>query len=143
MEFEGEVGLDRGGLAKEMFTIAIRDLIRKTEVLSSCANGRIYWFTEVDGEEHESKSKQAKITNRSPGSQLSSEFILGLLAGLAVYNGVYIDLPLPSSIYKLMKKREVSQTLLSNIYNYYYNISSVNSQLWLIYGKWTMILQGD
>lgn len=114
VEFEGEVGLDRGGLAKEMFTIAIRDLIRTTGVLAASGNGRIYWFTRVDSSDE--SNKQARTDSNSPKSldTTSPEFILGLLAGLAVYNGIYVDLPIPSSIYKLMKNKEVNHVTGNN-----------------------------
>ncbi len=106
VEFEGEIGLDRGGLAKELLTIAVRDLINTSHVLSPCTNGRFYWFTNNDV-----GNKQAKIDTNSPKSyncKLSAEFVLGLLASLAVYNGIYIDLPIPPSIYKILKNKEVS-----------------------------------
>ena len=34
-------------------------------------------------------------------------YFLGLLVGLAAYNGVHVDLPLPPSIYKTIKGEEV------------------------------------
>ena len=111
VEFQGEIGLDRGGLAKEMFTIAIRDLITCTNVFSPCSNGHVYWFTRCSAYSFEPifKHRGTETINNDMFDNIQPEFLLGLLASLAVYNGIFVDVPLPSSIYKVLLGNPVSQ----------------------------------
>ncbi len=111
VEFKDEVGLDRGGLAKELFTIAIRDLIRESKVLSPCCNGRVYWFTRHESTLQIPTMKQPRTDSSSFSSlfnEIPPEYLLGLLTALAVYNGIFVNLPLPPAIYKVKLGKQVS-----------------------------------
>lgn len=111
MEFAGEIGLDRGGLKKELFTIAIRDLIRESKVLSPCANGHVYWFTRSSSSSSSPTLKQQRKDSESAKlfSEIQPEYLLGLLAALALYNGIFVDLPLPQAIYKVKLGKQVRE----------------------------------
>eukprot|EP01038_Epipyxis_sp_PR26KG_P010000 gene10000-13455_t len=115
VEFKNELGVDQGGITKELFTLAIRDIIATGKVVSPVNNDRVVWFSNstpinsspetVEMVDESSKKKNSK--------NYSLEYYLGLIVGLAAYNGVFIDIPLPPSIYKLMIGKQLS---LSDLY---------------------------
>jgi hypothetical protein len=119
----GEEGLDQGGLSKELFTLMIQEFIEVTVsstlhrcshqtipsppfallyqlgVLCSCGeDGRLVWFN------HAAAVDAAHIAS---SSGLSTQYMLGLVTGLAVYNSVLIGLPLPSSVYKIFTRESL------------------------------------
>jgi hypothetical protein len=67
--------------------------------LAPTSSARHLWF---------SKDTRSPLVLAIGDSLYSSEFILGLVVGLAAFNGVFVDLPLPSFIYKIVSGREVS-----------------------------------
>ena len=85
--FEGEAGVDAGGVRKEFFQLLIEQLFAEqygmfSRVGLGSAVGERVWFNrDCDwcGEEFE---------------------LVGLLVGLAVYNGVLLDVHFPSVVYK-------------------------------------------
>lgn len=145
VSFKGEIGVDYGGVKREFFTIAIKEIITKTDLLGTCANGHMVWFTgnrllaretaaarESVREREEGVYKQARLTTASAAVHSSAKetsatsasssrkekyqdlaqarplaYYLGLLVGLAAYNEVHVDVPLPSCIYKTIKGEEV------------------------------------
>lgn len=42
--FQGEMGVDRGGVTKELITVALRNIVKETDVLSPTGNGYHLWF---------------------------------------------------------------------------------------------------
>lgn len=144
VEFSGEIGVDYGGIKRELFTLAVKDLVTRTTMFAPCSGGRLMWFnhhrdrsvlssTGASHPEHAQSPqgnarKQARLDGNSfefftstPGG-LEAEssrstvtvaaryplpFYLGLLVGLAVYNGVHVNLPLPHCVYKTIKGEEV------------------------------------
>jgi hypothetical protein len=151
VSFKGEIGVDYGGVKREFFTIAIKEIIAKTDLLGTCANGHMVWFTgnrlllaretaAAQGSTREAREreegvhKQARLTTASaavhssvkdasaPSANSSRKekyhdltqarplaYYLGLLVGLATYNEVHVDVPLPSCIYKTIKGEEVNK----------------------------------
>eukprot|EP01034_Spumella_vulgaris_P026028 gene26026-32554_t len=95
--FKGEIAVDRGGVTKELFTLAIRQIVHETNVLSPTSSARHLWF---------SKDTRSSLALAIGDGLFSTEFILGLVVGLAAFNGVFVDLPLPSFIYKIISGRE-------------------------------------
>ncbi|CAD7697676.1 unnamed protein product [Ostreobium quekettii] len=83
VHFIGEEGIDAGGVKKEFFQILVEKLLSVDYgMLAYQPESRTYWFNPVSLE-HE------------------DEFLLiGLVVGLAVYNGVLLDFPLPMALYK-------------------------------------------
>ena len=83
VEFTGEEGLDYGGVRKEFFQLILRDLFNPDFgmfVLSE--DTRLYWF------------------NKDTLDSAEQFKLLGLLAGIALYNNVNLDMKFPQPVYK-------------------------------------------
>lgn len=52
VEFEGESGVDAGGLTKELMTLAIQALVARTGVVAPTNSGRHVWFTRTESNLH-------------------------------------------------------------------------------------------
>lgn len=124
--------MDLGGIKREFFTIAVKEIVTKTTLLGTCANGRMAWFTGLSSSSssanHSIFNKQARrsdtdgsVSSSAPTSsgapmesdELSSlsrplAYYLGLIVGLAAYNDVHVDVPFPPCIYKIIKGQQVS-----------------------------------
>ncbi|KAF6035865.1 HECTD2 [Bugula neritina] len=82
--FVGEPGLDLGGLTKEWFLILLRDLFRpEYGMFVYTKSADTYWFS---------------LHNRD--AKLKEFNLIGVLMGLAVYNGINLDIRLPFIAYK-------------------------------------------
>lgn len=81
--FIGEDGIDAGGVKKEFFQLLITELLCPDYgMLVFMPESRTYWFNPCTLE-------------------AEAEFLLvGLVLGLAIYNGVILDFPLPLALYK-------------------------------------------
>lgn len=90
VRFEGEEGVDAGGVQKEFFQLLVRRLFDPRFgmfVLDAASNS--FWF--------------------SHASEDMAEFeLVGTLLGLAVYNGVVLDLRLPPAAYKKLMQAPLS-----------------------------------
>jgi hypothetical protein len=136
VEFKGEIGVDYGGVKRELFTLAGKELVTSTPLLAPCSNGRFMWFAT----QHRSRTGPGYATS-VPGTPSSAEharkqvrlgeafvfpsttadgasaaphvpahslaFYLGLVVGLGTYNGVHVNLPLPQCVYKTIKGEQV------------------------------------
>ncbi|CAN6482306.1 unnamed protein product [Victoria cruziana] len=83
--FDGEEGVDEGGVRKEFFEILVRDLFNAGYGMFVYNDEtRNFWFNanSIDSE-HEF-------------------WLVGTILGLAIYNGVILDLHLPKVVYKKM-----------------------------------------
>lgn len=82
VKFVGEEGIDEGGVKKEWFQLVVKELFdAKYGMFTTDKANRLQWF--------------------NPASEDFGEFeLLGKLLGLAVYNGVILDLHFPSLVYK-------------------------------------------
>eukprot|EP00753_Platysulcus_tardus_P019998 PLAT7684.1.p1 GENE.PLAT7684.1~~PLAT7684.1.p1 ORF type:complete len:1089 (+),score=659.90 PLAT7684.1:30-3269(+) len=81
--FRGEEGVDEGGLTKEFFTLLLTQLFDPAYGMYVYDDKtRTYWFTRdaLEGED--------------------AFFLVGLLLGLAIYNGVRVDVRFPLVVYK-------------------------------------------
>ncbi len=79
--------MDAGGVTKELFTLAIRKFVTESNLLQLCDDGRHLWFT---------RTKNVLMESNS-----FDEYLLGILLGLACYNGVLVNLPIAPVVYKL------------------------------------------
>lgn len=90
VHFIGEDGIDAGGVKKEFFQLLLADMLcpdyGMLQFLPEC---RTYWFNP---------------TTLEPDEDF---LLLGLVVGLAVYNGVLLDLPLPLALYRKVLGQEV------------------------------------
>jgi hypothetical protein len=90
IKFAGEDGVDAGGVQKEFFQLIVRDIFNPDfGMFVMDKDTRSYWF--------------------SPLSQEFREFeLIGTILGLAIYNGVILDVHFPHVVYKkLMGRRAV------------------------------------
>jgi len=103
--FKNEMGQDYGGLKRELFSLAIREITKVPEVFAACHNQRMVWFRSrtPDRDATSSPTKGRRMHHYKH----SIEFYFGLLVGLAAFNGVHVDLPLPPFMYKLLRSEQV------------------------------------
>lgn len=98
VHFIGEDGVDAGGVKKEFFQLLMVELLSPNYgMLIFREETRTYWF--------------------DPGTFESDDsfFLLGLVVGLAVYNGVLLDLPLPLALYRKILGLDVKLRDLKDI----------------------------
>lgn len=90
VHFIGEDGVDGGGVKKEFFQLLMTELLCPDYgMLAHQPESNTYWFDPATLE-------------------ADDEFLLlGLVIGLAVYNGVLLDLPLPLALYRKILGQEV------------------------------------
>lgn len=104
VEFAGEDGVDQGGVTRELFSIAFKEIVKKTSLLSPCGNmGEYLWFTRNAG----AALSRSATSGHAFDDTLCDEFMLGVLVGLAVHNRVLVDLPLVPVVYKLLNGQKV------------------------------------
>jgi E3 ubiquitin-protein ligase HERC4 len=126
--FLDEEGVDQGGVKKELITLAIRELIHAAAILQPCGtNSSKFWFATQPSHDPPScastspnplyqhgstDEREGSAPSKVPRREYSKSihrrskielcYYLGVLMGLACYNDILIDLPLPSAIYKIM-----------------------------------------
>lgn len=91
MVFIGEEGIDEGGVKKEFFQLLTSQLFDvQYGMFTSVNNGRGLWF------------------NKDCTWSTEEYNLVGVLLGLAMYNGVILDLHLPRVLYKLLRHEVVT-----------------------------------
>eukprot|EP00339_Tiarina_fusa_P022530 CAMPEP_0117061504 /NCGR_PEP_ID=MMETSP0472-20121206/42813_1 /TAXON_ID=693140 ORGANISM="Tiarina fusus, Strain LIS" /NCGR_SAMPLE_ID=MMETSP0472 /ASSEMBLY_ACC=CAM_ASM_000603 /LENGTH=359 /DNA_ID=CAMNT_0004780197 /DNA_START=1077 /DNA_END=2156 /DNA_ORIENTATION=+ len=105
VKFEGEEGIDEGGVQKEFFQLIVRELF----------DANFGMFT---------LNKETNCYWLSHTSEDTKEFLLiGLILGLAIYNGVILDVHFPTVLYKKLMGcavgfddvKEVEPTIWKNL----------------------------
>lgn len=104
VEFEGEQGVDEGGVSKEFFQLVIEEIFNPDiGMFTLNAEMKTYWFNPTSFE-----------TDRQ-------YTLIGIVLGLAIYNNIILDIAFPMVVYrKLMGRRGVfadlqdAQTVLYN-----------------------------
>ena len=83
--FEGEPGIDEGGVRKEFFQLVIKELFDPNfGMFQYNEKKRIYWFNGMSIEPN-----------------INFEMI-GIVTGLAIYNNIILDMHFPLALYKLL-----------------------------------------
>ena len=98
VHFIGEEGVDAGGVKKEFFQLLMADLLSPDHgMLILQQETNTFWF--------------------NPSSLEPDEdfFLLGLVVGMAVYNGVLLDFPLPIVLYRKILGQELKLRDLEEI----------------------------
>jgi ubiquitin-protein ligase E3 A len=96
--FIGEEGVDAGGLKKELFLLLIDELMKPEQRLfCGVASGRLRWI-EPDGGAGSMGDDAAQHRWR----------LVGSLLGLAIYNGVILELHLPQAFFRKLLGAPVS-----------------------------------
>ena len=92
--FDGEDGIDEGGVRKEFYQIVTKQLLDPGYgMFKYFEESRLLWFSSDSLESNE-------------GFEL-----IGTLVGVAIYNSVIIDLHMPSVIYKKLKGKDAVNLL--------------------------------
>ncbi|XP_065056226.1 probable E3 ubiquitin-protein ligase HECTD2 [Rhopilema esculentum] len=87
----GEQGLDMGGLQKEFFQLCVQKLFDPAYgMFLKCGETRNVWFNPQSFE----PSANFELT--------------GMILGLAIYNGIILDVPLPGALYAKLKKQKTT-----------------------------------
>ena len=83
IEFIGEEGTDEGGVKNEYFSLLTKEIFNPyLDMFIPKSSGRFYWFNGFSYE-----------------MPVRFEFV-GMLLGLALYNGVHLDIHFPEIIFK-------------------------------------------
>lgn len=83
VKFQGEEGIDLGGVKKEFFQLLLKELFNPDYAMfDSRCQGRYFWFNKLSFE-----------------CNVNFELI-GTLLALAIYNSVLLSTPLPAVVYK-------------------------------------------
>jgi hypothetical protein len=89
INFAGEEGIDEGGIQKEFFQLVSHSIFdSKHGMFESTPNNHFLWFCRYESLIDEELLKEYKL--------------LGQIIGLAIYNGVTLDLKFPLAFYKKM-----------------------------------------
>jgi len=94
--FEGEQGIDEGGVAKEFMQVVTRELLDPQFAMFKVdEETRLLWF--------------------NPGTfEIGLEFeLIGILIGVGIYNSIILDIPFPMVVYKRLKGGVAQQAPLT------------------------------
>jgi alpha-tubulin suppressor-like RCC1 family protein len=69
--FSGEVGVDAGGVSRELLTLAVQELLATYKVLRPMANGRLVWFGNSSHRNHASSSRNGFSSSDRPSAAAS------------------------------------------------------------------------
>lgn len=84
VKFQGEEGIDAGGVQKEFFQLIMREIFDpRYGMFTLMEDTRLYWFSQVSLPENENEYE-----------------LIGVLLGLAIYNSVILDMHFPVVVYK-------------------------------------------
>lgn len=89
VEFEGEQGIDEGGVSKEFFQLVVDEVFNPDFAMFTLnQDTQMYWFNPTSFE------SDAQFT------------LIGIILGLAIYNNIILDVHFPMVVYrKLMGKK--------------------------------------
>jgi ubiquitin-protein ligase E3 A len=97
VKFEGEEGIDEGGVQKEFFQILISELFDpKFGMLVYDEETKTLWF------------------NKDSLENAGEYELMGILLGLAIYNGIILDLHFPEVVYKKLMGHKLTLRDLQN-----------------------------
>jgi hypothetical protein len=92
IEFIGEEGTDEGGVKNEYFSLITKEIFNPyLDMFIPKSNGRFYWFNGFSYE-----------------MPVRFEFV-GMLLGLALYNGVHLDIHFPEITFKKLLHRKYEE----------------------------------
>jgi len=84
VEFDGEEGVDEGGVSKEFFSLVLQEILKP--------DYGMFRFNEDTGY-HQFNAVQFQETEKE-------YLLIGMLLGLAIYNGINLDIAFPTVIFK-------------------------------------------
>ncbi|PFH35367.1 HECT-domain (ubiquitin-transferase) domain-containing protein [Besnoitia besnoiti] len=101
--FEGEEGVDEGGLKREFFSLLTPELLSSERRLFTYnPSARTYWFANLAPEELAEKKKYY--------------WLIGALASMAIYNDIVMPLAFPLVLYNRLQGGSVALEDLADVY---------------------------
>ncbi|KAF9993678.1 hypothetical protein BGZ79_001629, partial [Entomortierella chlamydospora] len=99
----GEEGMDQGGVTKEFFQIMVEKVFdSQFGLFKELEESRSWWFEGVlDG------SCQVEMTETDTKIRLVEYELVGILVGLALYNGVILGVRFPTVVYRKLLGWEI------------------------------------
>lgn len=98
VSFIGEEGIDAGGLRKEWFMLLTKEFFnRKSTLFETIPESRFSWFPSCP---------QTTLPENKNTEQLY--FLFGVVIGLAIFNGVILDVSFPKVFYKKMCNEQLT-----------------------------------
>ncbi|KAF8931180.1 hypothetical protein BGZ58_007787 [Dissophora ornata] len=99
----GEEGMDQGGVTKEFFQIMVEKVFdSQFGLFKELEEGRSWWFEGIlDG------SSQVEMSEKDTRIRLVECELVGILVGLALYNGVILGVRFPTVVYRKLLGWEV------------------------------------
>ena len=76
--------------------------------MQNCGDYQHLWFTGADSQNNSNDNESSNSNMDNGSNNIFDEYLLGLLLGLACYNGVLVNLPIVPVIYKLFNGARVS-----------------------------------
>ncbi|KAF9429612.1 putative E3 ubiquitin-protein ligase HTD2 [Podila epigama] len=103
VKFVDEEGIDEGGVQKEFFQLAMRELIEpKYGMFTTNEETRLCWFSQNPMDDDDQLS-------------LDEYNMVGRLIGLAIYNGIILDIHFPLALYKKLARTADAQGELQKL----------------------------
>ncbi|XP_038055460.1 ubiquitin-protein ligase E3A-like [Patiria miniata] len=104
VEFEGEQGVDEGGVSKEFFQLVVEDIFNPDIGMFTYNEGtKFYWFNPTSFE------NDRQFT------------LIGIVLGLAIYNNIILDIQFPMVVYRKLMGRKATFEDLEPIQPVLYN----------------------
>ncbi|XP_023210591.1 ubiquitin-protein ligase E3A-like [Centruroides sculpturatus] len=89
VEFEGEQGIDEGGVSKEFFQLVVEEIFNPDFAMFTLnSETQTYWFNPTSFE------SDAQFT------------LIGIILGLAIYNNIILDVHFPMVVYRKLMGRK-------------------------------------
>ncbi|XP_022103087.1 ubiquitin-protein ligase E3A-like [Acanthaster planci] len=104
VEFEGEQGVDEGGVSKEFFQLVVEDIFNPDiGMFTYNEDTKYYWFNPTSFE------NERQFT------------LIGIVLGLAIYNNIILDIQFPMVVYRKLLGRQATFDDLKPIQPVLYN----------------------
>ena len=115
--FNGEDGIDAGGVTKEFFQLIVREMLVSQRMFSEIGDTNMFWFSSspwVDMTQDENGQSRSSNDISNPSKQEANEVqtrserlkryeLFGKAIGLALFNQVVLELAFPPVLYKKLR----------------------------------------
>lgn len=109
--FQGEEGVDQGGLTSEFLSLLVKELIHpRFGLFTYHEDARLIYYDTADTQPIATSAVSAAVSHLRPLDPTKKDmyFIAGLVFGLALYNGVSVAANFPLALYKHLLRQTVT-----------------------------------
>ena len=110
--FINEAGIDHGGVKKEWFQMVCQKIFNPEYGISLKASGLISQGMFIEN----AATRTFWFNIAADASTLGDYKLIGILLGMAIYNGVILDIRFPSIVFKKLLKLPTSFEDLKDVY---------------------------